>query len=246
MNQIPASWQTALFALLTTACAVQAAPPPAPIGFDREIRPLLSDACFRCHGPDDAARQAELRLDQKEPAFRPADSGKTPVVPGRPELSEVYRRLTTDDPDQRMPPPDAPRQLNSREVEIIRAWIEQGASWSDHWAFQIPAKSRPIPEIHSKWGRNGIDAFTQQAMALNSRQPAPEADKRRLIRRVTFDLTGLPPTSEEVRSFLADDSPNAYERLVDRLRLVWTTGEGPRELRGQLPDGPTPACGMSR
>jgi hypothetical protein len=217
MLTAPKGWQMGSLVLLLLAGAAQADPPPAAVSFDREIRPLLSEACFRCHGPDQAARQAELRLDQKDSALATRESGKTPIVPGKPAESEAYRRITSADPEERMPPPDAPRQLKNTDIQLIRRWIEDGANWQDHWAFRAPNVSANLKPQTSGRARNGIDEFVLRQLQTNGLNPSPEANQQQLLRRVTFDLTGLPPTREEIRDFLADESPDAYERVVDRL-----------------------------
>ncbi len=187
------------------------------IDFNRQIRPLLSDKCYACHGPNEAAREGGFRLDKKDSALGEADSGAHPIVPGDPAASEVYERLTTDDEFQRMPPAETNKSLAPEEIELIRRWIEQGAVWKEHWAFVAPQRP-PLPEVQNKvWPRNELDYFILSRLEQEELHPAAEADKTTLIRRVTFDLTGLPPTPDEVDAFLADDSPEAYERLVDRL-----------------------------
>jgi len=187
-----------------------------PVNFSRDIRPLLSDNCFQCHGPDASQRQADLRLDQQSGLFRTSDS-MAMVAPGNPADSELWRRLTTDNPDERMPPADSGRNLTDAQRDLIRRWIEQGADWKQHWAFVGP--SRPaLPDVSLPDRiRNPIDAFILARLDSERRSPADEADRRTLIRRVTLDLTGVPPTPEEIQEFVVDDSPQAYERVVDRL-----------------------------
>lgn len=217
MRIAPRGWQAGWVVLLLMVGVAQAAAPPGPVSFDRDIRPLLSETCFRCHGPDQAARQADLRLDQKDKALATGKSGKAPIVPGQPDQSEAYRRISSTDPDDRMPPKDSPRQLKASDVQLIRRWIEQGANWQDHWAFRAPnvvTKSKPLT---SDWVNNGIDEFVLRQLQSRGLRPSRQADKRQLLRRVTFDLTGLPPTRDEINNLLADDSPDAYERVVDRL-----------------------------
>jgi hypothetical protein len=185
-----------------------------PIHFSRQIRPLLSDACFQCHGPDEKQRQADLRLDRGDGLAAASDESGA-IVPGNPDASELYRRITSDDPLDRMPPPDSGKELNAEQIELIRRWIEQGAEWEEHWAF-VPPAAVP-PEVTSPWINNEIDRFILERLVKGGLSPSPEADRITLLRRVSFDLTGLPPTPEEVATFLADDSPDAYERQVDRL-----------------------------
>lgn len=193
-----------------------AADPAAAVDFSRQIRPILSDTCFKCHGPDSAARQAELRLDQLETVFAKREGAQL-IVPGKPDESELYRRISTSDHDERMPPADSGRTLNSSQIELIRRWIEEGAKWQTHWAFQKP--QRPVfPEIRNTvWVRNGIDRFILARLEREGLTPAPEANKETWLRRVSLDLTGLPPTIAEIDAFLADSSPTAYETVVDRL-----------------------------
>ena len=210
-------WVTASVTGLLLVSSLQADPPPVAVNFNRDIRPLLSEACFRCHGPDEAGRQADLRLDQEANARAVHGGGMAPIVPRQPEQSEVYRRLVSSDPAERMPPPDSPAQLKPAEIQLIRRWIEEGAVWQDHWAFCPPETTPPPRKPDSDWVRNDIDRFVLAQLHSRGQHPMAPADPRQLIRRVTFDLTGLPPTSEEISRFLADSSPDAYERVVDRL-----------------------------
>ncbi|REJ85170.1 MAG: DUF1553 domain-containing protein [Planctomycetota bacterium] len=187
------------------------------VDFIRDIRPILSNNCFQCHGPDSNTREADLRLDAKAGVFG-GDDREPVIVPGEPEQSELLRRVSADDPDEQMPPADSEYQrLSPDQIDLIRRWIAQGAEWEEHWAFITP--ERPdFPDIaNADWPINGIDYFVLARMGRHGFEPSEEADKETLIRRVTYDLTGLPPSLEEVDAFLADDSPDAYERLVDRL-----------------------------
>ena len=187
------------------------------VDFIRDVRPILATHCFQCHGPDASTRKADLRLDTAEGLKHTAKSGRQVVVPGKPQESELYLRVSSDKPDYRMPPPSAEKQLTPKDVELLRRWIEQGAPWQAHWAYQTPTKP-PVPEVRDKgWCRTPIDRFILARLEREGLTPSPEADKETLIRRVTFDLTGLPPTPAEVEAFLQDDRPDAYERLVDRL-----------------------------
>jgi len=186
------------------------------VDFNRQIRPVLADTCFKCHGPDAGARKANLRLDRKDGLFSRREGG-IPVVPGKPDKSELYRRITAKNEFVRMPPPDSNLNLTAKQIELIRRWIEQGAEWEQHWAF-TPVRRPDIPRVENhQWVRNPIDRFVLARLEQEGLSPSPEASKETLIRRVTLDLTGLPPTPAEVDAFLADTSPNAYEKLVDRL-----------------------------
>src|SRR5688572_20524475 len=177
------------------------------VDFNRQIKPLLSDRCYKCHGPDETARKAKLRLDQKEGAFKKLDDDMFVIKPGDLAKSEVFRRITTSDPDDLMPPPKSNLHLSRDEIEIIRRWIVQSAPWEKHWSF-APIKKVQMPKIRNKaWPKNEIDRFILSRLETEGLEPSPEATRERLIRRVTFDLTGLPPTLEEIDRFLADNSP---------------------------------------
>jgi hypothetical protein len=185
--------------------------------FDRDIRPILSDKCFACHGPDDATRQAELRLDRKEGLYAETASGSIPVVPGRTEQSELIRRIESGDPSERMPPADAIKQLTEEERRKLADWVRAGADYKQHWSFVAPSRPSPPAVSEAAWPRNAIDNFVLARMAEAGLQPAPEAPRETLVRRLYLDLLGLPPTLEEVDAFLNDASENAYEKLVDKL-----------------------------
>ncbi|MFO0903022.1 MAG: PSD1 and planctomycete cytochrome C domain-containing protein [Pirellulales bacterium] len=189
----------------------------AKVEFNRDIRPLLSDKCFACHGPDKNKREADLRLDTREGLFHQAGSAAN-VVPGDPARSRVWQRATSSDPTERMPPPDSGKELSPHELALLRAWIEQGAPWEGHWAFQ-PIQ-RPEPSVAAASSNspiyNPIDRFIQAELATHGLKPAAAADPVTLVRRLSFDLRGLPPSPLEVDQFIADKSPDAYERLVDR------------------------------
>ncbi len=187
----------------------------APVDFRREVLPILSDACFRCHGPDEGTREAGLRLDQREGVFRTKNE-LTVVAPGKPEASELVLRIASKDADEVMPPPDSPRSLKPAEIETLRRWVAEGAPWSGHWAFDPIATVQP-PAIPPEHAKKPIDAFVAARLAAEKIVPAPAADRARLLRRVTFDLTGLPPTPAEVDAFLSDRSASAFEQAVDRL-----------------------------
>ncbi len=187
------------------------------IEFSRDIRPLLSDKCFHCHGPDATTREGNLRLDVEEGVFQRRGRRRVPVVAGQPSRSAVFRRITADDPDDRMPPPDSGKSLSESEIELIRRWIEQGAEWQGHWSLISPTRP-PVPEVtDTAWPRTTLDRFVLARLETEMLRPSPEADRRTWIRRVTLDLTGLPPTIDEVERFVADTSADAYEKVVDRL-----------------------------
>jgi hypothetical protein len=186
------------------------------VDFDREIRPILSENCFACHGPDEGPRKAGLRLDIREGVLAEKD-GVTAVVPGQSEASAVIQRVLSHDPDEVMPPPKSGQRLTSQQVEKLRQWIDQGADWREHWAFATPV--RPVlPAVSDPaWVQNPIDAFVRRRLDQEPLTPQAEADPRTLIRRLSLDLRGLPPSPEEVEAFLADQKADAYEALVDRL-----------------------------
>jgi hypothetical protein len=189
----------------------------ARIDFARQIRPILSENCFRCHGPDHEERKAKLRLDIKASAFGKLRSGGRAIVPGNSKKSELIARITDQDPSVRMPPAKINKHLTPEQIELLRQWIDQGAEWHEHWAF-VPPVRPALPKVKQKdWARNGIDYFILARLEKEGLQPSPEADRTMLIRRLSLDLTGLPPTPAEVNAFLADKSPNAYEKVVDRL-----------------------------
>ncbi|HEX5219397.1 MAG TPA: PSD1 and planctomycete cytochrome C domain-containing protein [Verrucomicrobiae bacterium] len=190
---------------------------PAKVDFNRDVRPILSDNCYACHGPDSEKRKAGLRLDVKEGALAKLKSDAVAVVPGHPEQSALVERITTRNEDDLMPPPDTGKHLSEKQVELLKRWIAEGAEWKPHWSF-IKPESPALPAVkNKKWPRNPIDSFILARLEQEKLRPSKEADKFTLIRRVTFDLTGLPPTPDEVEAFVADRSPDAYERLVDRL-----------------------------
>jgi hypothetical protein len=203
-----------------------AEPAPTAVEFNRDIRPILADACFACHGPDKARRKADLRLDTEAGAFAAAELGDGKIIePGNPAKSELFRRITAREDRERMPPASSGRKLSHRQVELLKRWIEQGAKWQKHWAF-LPPKRPELPQVkHAGWGRNPIDAFVLERLEREGLSPSPEATPTTLIRRVTLDLTGLPPTPAEVDAFLADRSPDAYEKVVDRLLASPRYGE---------------------
>lgn len=195
------------------------------ITFNRDIRPILADRCFACHGPDSATREAGLRLDQEESAKLFVD-GSAAIIPGDLASSMMIERINETDPDLVMPPPDTGRALSVAEKQTLQKWITDGAKWEGHWAFTPPKRPQlPVTAALRKWPRNSIDFFIARKLNEAGLSPSPEADKQKWIRRVTFDLTGLPPTVEEVDAFLADETDRAHERVVDRLLKSPSYGE---------------------
>jgi hypothetical protein len=187
--------------------------------FNRDVRPILAEACFHCHGPDSVTRKADLRLDTEAGFFGKDGGAEAAVIPGKPEESPLYDRLLTDNPDDVMPPPESHKELKPEQIEIIRRWIAGGAKWQPHWSFVKPEKS-PEPEVSkAEWATNPIDRFVLEGLDKAGLAPALEADRRALARRVAFDLTGLPPTPGEVEAFVADQDPKAYEKLIDRYTI---------------------------
>lgn len=196
----------------------------AEVDFNREIRPILAKHCFACHGPDSKARKADLRLDTKE-GSQVDLGGYSAIAPGKPDLSELLNRIESSDPDEIMPPPEHGEPLKAPERKILREWIASGADYQVHWAFVRPQKST-VPEVRDgSWPKSPIDYFTLAQMELRDLTPSPEADRDLLIRRVSLDLTGLPPTLEEADSFRDDESPYAFEKVVDRLLASSAFGE---------------------
>ncbi len=207
-----------LFVLIVSAWVPAFVSADDPVDFNRDIRPLLSDNCFQCHGPDANQRKAELRLDH-------ADGARTVLTARNPAESEIYRRITSADADEVMPPPDSGRVLTSAQKNSIRSWIEQGAEWRGHWAFEPPQRPKAPAVGHPEWLRSPIDAFILRRIEAEQLAPAEPADRITLLRRATLDLTGLPPTPEEVDHFLHDDRPDAWERVIDRLLASPRYGE---------------------
>lgn len=229
------------------AVAERTAAPRDPVDFNRDIRSILSDNCFKCHGPDKNQRVSDLRLDTKEGAL--ADlGGFHAIVPGDLNNSEIYQRITTSDLDNRMPPFDSGGKLSEKQIDLLKRWIEQGAQWEEHWSF-IPPQRTTLPKTADvTWRKNEIDDFVLARLEQSGLQPSPEADKTTLIRRATLDLTGLPPTIKEVDAFLDDDSSEAYERVIDRLlrsprygermAMVWLDAARYADTSGYQTDGP--------
>lgn len=208
----------ALAAIAHSADRAVAADDKTTVSFNRDIRPIFSDTCFRCHGPDKNARKAGLRLDIRDEATKKTKSGVIPIVPGKPEESEIVRRVFSNDEYEMMPPKAAHKALTEKQKETIKRWVAEGAKYEGHWAYQ-PIVRPAAPEISNLKSqiRNPIDAFIQARLAKEGLTPSPEAGRRTLIRRVSLDLTGLPPAPQEVAAFINDKSPDAYEKVVDRL-----------------------------
>ena len=201
---------------------------PATIEFNRDIRPILSDKCFACHGP--GTQMATLRLDQEEAAKRALRGGRHAIVAGDPAGSQLLARVTAADPAARMPRSQngtaAGEPLTERQVALLRRWIEQGATWQGHWAFIAPTRPELPTGLRDRaWVKNSVDAFVLQRLEREGLRPSPEADRATLLRRVSLDLTGVPPTLAEIDAFLADRSPAAYEKVVDRLLASPRYGE---------------------
>ena len=215
-RRIPA----AVVAVLT-GVAVLSAPPmagstvdQAPVDFQSQVRPILSNTCFECHGPDPKARLADLRLDLEEGVFSERSAG-SPVTPGDPDSSLVYQRITHPDAALRMPPKYAHKELTEDQIQVVRRWIEEGAPWEEHWSF-APLNQPPLPSVETpEWVRNPIDRFVLARLENEGLTPAREADLRTLARRTSLDLTGLPPLPHEVEAFVADDSPDAYAKWIE-------------------------------
>ncbi len=184
----------------------------AGLGYNADVRPILADACFSCHGPDSASRKADLRLDQREGAI---EMGA--IAPEHPDESEMIRRIFSDDPDEVMPPPETKKTLTASEKETLVRWIREGAGYELHWSLLAPQRPELPVVSNEEWVRNPIDRFVLARLESAGLQPAPEADRRTLARRVSLDLTGLPPRPEQVEAFVADTSPDAYEKYVDSL-----------------------------
>ena len=193
--------------------------------FLREVRPILAEHCLECHGPDEAVRAAGLRLDRPDAALALLPSGNRAIVPGDSAGSELLRRINAGDPDVVMPPPDANRPLSEEQRQVLRRWIEHQAPYAEHWSFQTVSRPAvPIVEGATRV-RSPVDAFVQARLAARGMAPAVAADRHTFIRRVSLDLTGLPPDPRDVEEFVADDAPDAYARLVDRLLASPRYGE---------------------
>jgi len=251
MNQ-PVSFACRLLVwavVIVRSAGLLAAEPSGPrVEFNRDIRPILSDKCFTCHGPDSAKRQAGLRLDRAEDATAERD-GPRAIVPRDVSKSELVRRIVSRDPDEQMPPPKSSLSLTPKEVSLIRQWIEQGAEYQPHWAFLVPRAVVP-PTDHTTISHSlsSIDVFVRAKLIEHTLAPSPEADRPTLLRRASFDLIGLPPTPDEVDAFVADLSPDAFEKQIDRLlasprygermATIWLDAARYADTNGYQTDGP--------
>lgn len=219
MQQFAFSFNVFLAASLATAFAATPS-----VDFNREIRPLLSENCFQCHGPDEKHRMAGVRLDTQEGAFQQTKSGAL-IVPGDPDKSLLFQRMNHALKARRMPPPASGKEVSPKQIETVKRWIQEGAKWETHWAFHPPRRVE-LPLVNNTAAiRNPIDNFVQARLEREALVPAPEADRRTLLRRLSFDLTGLPPKLQDVEAFVKDRSPDAYEKQVDRLLASQHYGE---------------------
>src|SRR4051794_3282234 len=200
---------TAAIVLLSAATVL---PAPSAVRFNRDIRPIMSDTCFRCHGPDAKSRMAGLRLDIRDEAIKPTKRGITPIVPGEPDKSAIIARVFATD-GKVMPPKYAHKELTEKQKQTIRAWSAEGAPYEGHWSWQPIRRPEEAKMADGKRGGNPIDAFIQDRVSKEGLQPSPEANKRTFLLRVSFDLTALPPTPEELDAFVKDTAPDAYEKV---------------------------------
>ena len=231
---------TAVGLLVLATSAIGADAPPGRVQFNRDIRPIFSDTCFHCHGFDAKARKAGLRLDIREEALKKTDDDVYPIVPGKPEESEIIARLFSTDPDEIMPPPKAHKEITAAQKELIKRWVAQGAVYEAHWAY-TPLYRPAVPILVEPKLETGkpIDAFIRAKLEEKKIAPSPEASKERLLRRLSLDLTGLPPTIDEVAQFVHDDSPvvaaspaPTLPGCSDRLRFAGRSPFGSRSARG--------------
>jgi mono/diheme cytochrome c family protein len=197
----------------------------AHLSFNQTIQPILSENCYACHGPDPGARKAGLRLDRGEFAFASHEKFGPAILRGNPDESPLVRRIESSDPKERMPPSEAHRTLRPEQIALLRQWVKEGAAYEEHWSFIAPKRPATPETKNRQWARNPIDGFILSRLEKEGLTPSEEADRPTLIRRVTYDLTGLPPTPEEVQAFIADESANAYEKVVDRLLASPRYGE---------------------
>jgi len=199
--------------------------PPLKLSFNQTVQPILSENCYACHGPDPGGRKAKLRLDRAEFAYAPHDKSGPAIIPGQPDKSPLVRKIEAKNPKDRMPPPEAHKTLRPEQIALLREWVKRGAVYEDHWSFIAPKPQIVPPVKQREWVRTAIDNFILARLEKEGLRPSPEADQRSLIRRVTYDLTGLPPSPKEVEAFVSDKSPDAYEKVVDRLLASPRYGE---------------------
>ena len=202
---------------LAGAGTLAPSPQPAKPDYNRDVRPILSDNCFECHGPDEKARKSALRLDLRDAAMKGGESLKPAVVPGKPAESGLVARISSQDPDEVMPPPKTKKKLTAEQIETLRRWVETGAEYRGHWAFEAPQRPVAPPVADGKWPRNDLDRFVLARLEKERLHPSSEAARAALLRRLSLDLTGLPPSPQELDAFLADTSADAYEKQADRL-----------------------------
>ena len=240
-----------LLAVLSVAGTPLAGAGAGAADFNREVRPILADKCYACHGPDAKSLEGKLRLDLRASATAPAESGATAIVPGRPEKSALIERIESTDKDERMPPPKSHKTLHAAEKAVLKRWIEAGAPYEKHWAF-VPPVRPPVPEIRNSQFvvRNSLDAFIIARLQRADLAPAPEAERERLLRRVTFDLTGLPPTPEELDAFLNDlCTPAEIRAFAERwavARLLDQKTKSYREIAQEAGASPTTVVRVAR
>ena len=214
-----------MFVPVSVGSNVEAGDEAREISYNRDVRPILSDTCYKCHGPDAAERKAGLRLDSQDSAVARLESGSMAIVPGKTDEGELLARIRSTDPELIMPPPGSGKKLTPSQIETLTKWIEQGAGYEGHWSFIRPQPAA-LPAVSDEaWCRNPIDRFVMEKLDTTGLKPSTEADRVTLIRRATLDLTGLPPTPDEVQTFLADADPTAYEKVVDRLLASPRFGE---------------------
>ena len=194
------------------------------VDFNRDIRPILSNNCFACHGPDNGLRKAKLRLDRDQDS-QGVRGGLSVLVPGKPEASELWKRITSADADEHMPPKKSNKELTKEQIALLGRWIQQGGKYQKHWSLLVPSRAALPALKNARWARNPIDYFVLTRLDAEKLAPAPEADRRTLLRRLSFDLTGLPPTPADVNAFVGATDPQAYENAVDRLLASAHFGE---------------------
>lgn len=213
--------------IIGTSSAPTAATPAhaKPVDFNRQVRPILAKNCFACHGQDDSHRAAKLRLDKRDDAIKELKSGAVAIVPGKPRESELVRRITAETVQERMPPQETGHLLSKEEIATLTRWVQEGAAYAEHWAFVKPTRPELPAVQHKSWPRHGMDYFVAARLEEEGLAPSPEADRFVLLRRVSMDLRGLPPTPQEVDAFANDNSPDAYERAVDRFLADPAYGE---------------------